>query len=72
LQSGTDGEGALERHELEYGSPLPISVSTEDGQTKIGMIRPEQILASLSQEKALSVVAEDVEAKTIQMIEEAK
>ena len=57
---------------MNMALPCRISVYTEGGATKIGMIRPKQILAGLSTDPALSEVAEEVEAKTIQMIEEAK
>jgi uncharacterized protein (DUF302 family) len=57
---------------MNMALPCRISVYTEGGKTKIGMIRPKQMLAGLSDDPALSEVAEEVEAKTIQMIEEAK
>ncbi len=57
---------------LNMALPCRISVFTEKGQTKIGLIRPAQMLSSLSQDPALVQVSEEVEAKTIQMIDEAK
>lgn len=36
------------------------------------MIRPAQMLSILSKDRALSEVAEEVEAKTVQIIEQAK
>ncbi|MDE2235047.1 MAG: hypothetical protein KGL13_06545 [Gammaproteobacteria bacterium] len=45
---------------------------TQQGRTKIGLIRPAQMLAALSPDPALSTVAAEVERKTIQMIDEAK
>ena len=57
---------------LNMALPCRISVYTEGGKTKIGMIRPERMLAALSKERALTVVAKEVEAKTIQVIEDAK
>ncbi len=57
---------------LNMALPCRISVYTEEGKTKLGMIKPSGILSALSQEPALAVVAKDVEAKTMQMIDEAK
>jgi uncharacterized protein (DUF302 family) len=57
---------------LNMALPCRISVYTEGGQTKIGMIRPQQILAALSEDRALAVIAREVEAKTIQMIKDTK
>lgn len=57
---------------LNMALPCRISVFTEQGKTKIGLIRPAQMLAPLSQDPALSQVAGEVERKTIQMIDEAK
>lgn len=52
--------------------PCRISVFTEKGQTKIGLIKPVQMLSALSQDVNLVQVAEEVESKTMQMIAEAK
>ena len=52
--------------------PWRISVFTEGGKTRIGMIRPADMLSSLSQDPVLSKVAEEVEAKTTQIINETK
>jgi len=52
--------------------PCRISVFTDSGRTEIGLIRPTDILASLSQEPDLQEVAEEVEAKTIEMIDDAR
>jgi uncharacterized protein (DUF302 family) len=57
---------------LNMALPCRISVYTEKGQTKIGMIKPVPMLASLSQDAGLAKVAHEVEAKTRQMIDEAK
>ncbi len=57
---------------LNMALPCRISVFTENDKTKIGLIRPEQILASLSQDKALKETAKEVEEITIQMIDQAK
>ena len=57
---------------LNMALPCRISVFTEGGKTRIGMIRPAEMLSSLSQDPVLSKVAEEVEAKTTQMINETK
>ena len=57
---------------LNMALPCRISVFTEKGITKIGLIKPAQMLSSLSQDVALTQVAIEVEEKTIQMVDEAK
>ena len=57
---------------LNIALPCRISVFTQRGKTKIGLIRPVQMLSALSQDASLIEVANEVEAKTIQMIDEAK
>ena len=52
--------------------PCRISVFTEKGKTKIGLIKPAQMLSALSQDAALVKVAKEVEEKTIQMVDDAK
>ena len=56
---------------LNMALPCRISVYTEGGATKIGMIRPEAMLAGLSDDPALAEVAKEVEEKTVSMIDEA-
>jgi uncharacterized protein (DUF302 family) len=57
---------------LNMALPCRISVFTDNGKTKIGLIKPVQMLAALSQEAVLVEVSEEVEAKTIKMVDEAK
>ena len=57
---------------LNMALPCRISVFTENMKTKIGLIRPAQMLSGLSQDAALAQIAEEVEEKTIQMIDDAK
>lgn len=57
---------------LNMALPCRISVYTEHGKTMIGMIRPVPMLASLSQDATLVKVAQEVEAKTKKMMDEAK
>jgi uncharacterized protein (DUF302 family) len=57
---------------LNMALPCRISVFTEKGKTKIGLIRPVQMLSALSKAEALVQVAREVEEKTMQMVDEAK
>jgi uncharacterized protein (DUF302 family) len=57
---------------LNMALPCRISVYTEKNKTMIGLIKPMQMLSSLSQDPALIQVAKEVEADTIKMIDEAK
>jgi uncharacterized protein (DUF302 family) len=57
---------------LNMALPCRISVFTEKGKTRIGLITPVKMLAALSQDPALAEVAKEVEAKTIQMVDEAR
>jgi uncharacterized protein (DUF302 family) len=57
---------------LNMALPSRISVFTEQGKTKIGLIKPMQMLSALSQDTALIQVAGEVEKLTIQMVDEAK
>ena len=57
---------------LNMALPCRISVFTEHGKTKIGLIKPVQMLSSLSRDPALATVAKEVEDKTILMVDEAK
>ncbi len=57
---------------LNMALPCRISVFTEQGKTRIGLIKPVHMLATLSQEAELVRVAREVEEKTIQMVDEAK
>jgi uncharacterized protein (DUF302 family) len=56
---------------LNMALPCRISVYTEGDKTSIGLIRPAQMLASLSDDKALTEVAQEVESATIRMIDTA-
>ncbi len=57
---------------LNMALPCRISVYTENGTTKLGLIKPEKMLAALSDNPELQTVAREVESATIQMIENAK
>jgi len=57
---------------LNMALPCRISVYTEKGSTRIGLIEPEKMLASLSDDPALMEIAKEVETRTIQMVDNAK
>jgi uncharacterized protein (DUF302 family) len=57
---------------LSMALPWRISVFTEDGATKIGVIRPEAMLTQLSESEALSSVAREIEEKMIQIVDETR
>ena len=57
---------------LNMALPCRISVYTEKGKTRLGLITPVTMLTALSQDPALLPVAREVEEKTIRMIEEAR
>ncbi|MDZ7768341.1 MAG: DUF302 domain-containing protein [Woeseia sp.] len=57
---------------LNMALPCRISVFADKGKTKIGLIKPVQMLSALSQDATLLQIAKEVEDKTIQMIDDAK
>jgi uncharacterized protein (DUF302 family) len=61
-----------ENIELNMALPCRVSVWSEKGKTKIGMIRPTALLKALSDSPKLAQIAKEVEDTIIAMIEEAK
>ena len=57
---------------MNVALPCRISVYEEGGQTRIGMVKPTAMLASLSDSLELRGVAEDVELAITRMIDAAK
>jgi uncharacterized protein (DUF302 family) len=57
---------------LNMALPCRISVYTEKGKTKIGMIEPAQMLSMLSKDATLAAVAREVEASITKMIDDSK
>lgn len=57
---------------LNMALPCRISVYTEGGETRIGMIEPERMLGTLSADPALDAIARGVGDSTRRMIDEAK
>ena len=58
--------------DLNMALPCRVSVYSERGKTKIGMIKPSAMLKALSDSPAMADVAQDVEKTIIEMISEAK
>lgn len=56
---------------LNMALPCRISVYTEGGATHIGMIEPQQMLATLSDDPALKTISREVGDATRRMIDEA-
>lgn len=57
---------------LNMALPCRISVFTENGITKIGLIKPEKMLSALSLDPSLLQVAKEVEEATIRMVDDSK
>ena len=57
---------------MNMALPCRISVYEDNGETKIGMIKPAALLASLSDSESLKVVAEEVEKISIEIINQAQ
>lgn len=58
--------------DLNMVLPCRISVYSKEGVTKIGMIKPVQMLETLSDSLSLKIVAEEVEKIITQIIHDAK
>lgn len=52
--------------------PYRISVYTEEGNTKIGLVRPQSAFAAISGDARLARVAGELEEKMIQIVDEAR
>jgi len=57
---------------LNMALPCRISVFTDKGKTRIGLIKPVMMLSALSQDESLVQVAREVETAIIRMVEEAR
>jgi len=58
--------------DLNLALPCRVSVYSDHGKTRIGMIKPTAMLKALSSSPTLSRIAEEVEEAIIEMIDEAK
>ena len=58
--------------QLNMALPCRLSVYTENGITKIGMIKPAEMFLTLLDNKDLLEIAKGIETKTIQIINNSK
>ena len=56
---------------LNMALPCRISVYTEKNETRIGLIKPVEMLAAMSQDAEVTKVAREVEEASIKMVDEA-
>ena len=57
---------------LNMALPCRISVFTENDKTKIGLIKPQEMLSALSKDETLAKIAQEVEEKIILMVDQAR
>ena len=57
---------------LSLGLPWRISVFTENGATKIGLLRPGFLLAGFPQTAELARLTLEIEEKLVQIVDEAR
>jgi uncharacterized protein (DUF302 family) len=57
---------------LNTALPCRISVFTEHGRTRIGLIKPVDLIAVLSDDPALVPTAREIEASLLRMVDEAR
>jgi uncharacterized protein (DUF302 family) len=57
---------------LSLALPWRISVYTENGATKIGLLRPESLLATLSDHPELVRLGREVEERVVQIVDEVR
>ena len=57
---------------MNMALPCRISVYTEAGKTKLGLIKPEPMFATLMEDDFIAGIAREVEKDTIKMVDEAK
>jgi uncharacterized protein (DUF302 family) len=57
---------------LNLALPWRISVFTENGVTRIGLIRPQPMLAALADSAGLSPLAREIDEKMMQIVDETR
>lgn len=57
---------------LSLALPWRISVYTENGATKIGLLRPETMLATLSDNSELVRLGREVEERMVQIVDDVR
>ncbi len=65
-------EVLVEDMDMNMALPCRVSVYSEKGKTRIGMIKPTAMLGLLSGSQAMAAIAREVEAVIVEMINEAK
>jgi len=58
--------------QLNLALPWRISVFTENGVTRIGLLRPPPMLAALSENAGLSPLAREIDEKMMQIVDETR
>ncbi len=58
--------------QLSLALPWRISVFTDNGATKIGVLRPTLLLPQLSEEPAAAQIAREIEEKLLQIVDEVR
>ncbi len=58
--------------QLSLTLPWRISVFTENGATKIGIVRPEGLLASFTTNAEVSRITREIDEKIIQIVDETR
>lgn len=57
---------------LNMALPCRVSVFTDNGEVKVGMVQPEKMITDLSDNEIIRQVATEVDASMRQIIDEAK
>lgn len=57
---------------MNMALPCRVSVYSEGGKTKIGMIKPSAMLKALTDSPTMATIAQEVESAIVKMIDEAK
>ncbi|MFU8860941.1 MAG: DUF302 domain-containing protein [Cyclonatronaceae bacterium] len=57
---------------MNMALPCRISVYTENGKSKIGLIKPDPMFATLTDDSSIAGIASEVEKDTIKMVDEAR
>jgi uncharacterized protein (DUF302 family) len=56
--------------EMNMALPCRVSIYSQDGHTKVGMINPSMMLEMLSDDEQLTPIAEEVESTIVQIMNE--
>ena len=67
-----DSDKSFFETRLSAALPWRISVYTENGNTKIAVLRPVPMFAALSTDAVLARLAQELEEKLIQIVDETR